>query len=163
MGGDEDHRIDVVGWRIETSREAAISLIRLIIIPTRESGRQPKNNILVIRWNQVTGRIHNQRAVRPDAIQADRKQLHDLAGIVLVGMRSGDDAALVIALHVEVETHGRSERYALEQITEIPKCIVEQLVVIRSEDYSIILKWSLIRDHHDFAQGKRCSLAQLIG
>ena len=65
------------------------------------------DDILIVGRNELALRIQDQRAVRPHAVQADGKQLHDFARVIFVGMRAECDVALVVAAHVEVKAHRR--------------------------------------------------------
>ncbi len=84
-------------------------MVALIVIPTRKHAGNAHDDVLVISRNQVVLRIQHQRAVGPHPIQADREQLHDLAGVILVGMGAGDDTAHIVGSHVEEEPHRRRE------------------------------------------------------
>ena len=88
------------------------------------------DDILAVGRHEIALRIQNQRAVRPQPVQADGKELLDFARIIFVGVQAGDEAALVVALHVQIQTHRRMQRDGFEQRAEIAEGIVEQHVVI---------------------------------
>ena len=109
MGRHQHHGVGIVRAGTETGRQATIGLVWLVIVPTSERGGKPHDNILVVGRHEIAGRIHNQRAVGPQAVKTDGEELLDLPGIILVCMCAVDETAFVVALHIEIEAHCRRE------------------------------------------------------
>ena len=159
----EHHLVRVIGGGRIRRRQPAVRLIRLVIIPAGEHGGKTLDDRLVVGRHQRALRVHHQRAVRPLAIQADGEQLHDFAGVVFVRVRAGDEAALAVGAHVEIQAHGGREGDVLEQVAEISKRAVQERVVVVAERAAVVLQNAVLRDDHDLVQGERDALPQLIG
>ena len=163
VGGDEDHGVGEIGGGIPIGRQSAAGLVGLVIIPAREHARKSADDILAVGRHEGVLRIQHQGSVRPHPVEADGKKLVDFAGVIFVGMEAGDEAALVVALHVEIDAHDRMQRHRLEQGAEIAEDIVEKRVVVRGQGVGIGAgERPVFRGHQDFAEGEGGPLAQLV-
>ena len=73
MGGDQHHVVGGIVGGEKVGGKQAIGLVGLPVIPAGQNSRHPHNNVLVVRGNDVALRVHHQRTVRPEAIEANRE------------------------------------------------------------------------------------------
>ena len=174
LAGDENHGVQVIRRRAKVRRRAAARLIRLRVVPSGEQRGQSRDLNLRIGGHQAAIGIEDIRAIVPLPVQADREELHDLAGIVFIRMPACRIVALLIGAHVEVETHGRREGHGLEDATEGAaaretrrgQAVVDELIVVVGENASVVVQRTGVvipRHHHDLAHRKGEALAELVG
>ena len=114
--GNLNHGPALVVWRIR-------ACTRRVPIPTGKHPRQPcdvteRVCFLLLPTRQGRCPIHIELE------QADGKKLHDLAGIVLIGQRTGSGVVFDIATKREELPHGGTGGNLLEQCPVVSKCVV---------------------------------------
>ncbi len=140
-----------------------IRRIHAIAFPTGEHAGQLAD---VLRRVTVDGLAVAQarRAVCVQLDQADAEQLHDLAGIVLVGHSTGACVFLAVAQHVQVTAHAHAERHILQKLSVGAKGIfLQQIGVVGDAQASPFDGQTLHGHHKNLGQGQRHALPNGVG
>ena len=122
------HLPEPVFGRTQSRAERSI----ITVIPASHQVRQSHDLTLRVSRHHLIFRIQNQRAVRPHAEEANRKQLLDFSRVVLIRNTSGADIRLVVLLHVQIPAHRRGQRDLLQQGAEVAKGMGLQQIIIVS-------------------------------
>ncbi len=129
----------------------------------REDLRQLGDVVVVVRGNRLPASVPQVRSVRFELEQPDRKELHDLARVVLVGESPAAGIGLVVAEMREVRPHDGVERDVPKNVPVVPERVPQQhVVVVRGADRASRHGVGIVGDHEDLAQRQRDPLAKRI-
>ena len=141
-----------------------IALVLAAERPARERPREGLHHLLVIGRDRLVLGVQAQRAVRVKLVEADREQLQDLAGVVLVGIEPQLGDRLAARRHVEVDPHGGAERHRLQQLAEVAETVLRQEVEIRRQPLRVVAHVGVhVRDHEELGEREGDPLAELVG
>ncbi len=103
------------------------------VAPAGEHVRETFDHAFVIGRNRQAIGVEHERSVGMQFVQPDGKQLQDFARVIFVGAASAGRVFLVIAQHVQIATHRRTERHIFEQLPEVAKRVLLQHVHISGD------------------------------
>ena len=128
-----------------------------------ENFGQPADVFEGVSLNRLAIGSGFRRTVQRQFYQADGKELHQLAGEILV-RHPATAVGLAIAAHVQEIAHRRRERHLLEQGAEIAEGIgAHDIQIIADRKRRPGRIHTIDRDHQDLRQRKDHALAQLVG
>ena len=133
--------------------------------PAGEHFREALHLVLAVGRDWLAPGIELERSVGIELVKPDREQLHQLAGVVLVRLLTGERILLIVLRHVQVHPHRRAERDVLEQRTEIAERVASEQIHIgcQPEGGDTVREAVGAGDDDDFEQRVRHPLPQLIG
>ena len=133
-------------------------------VPTEagEDRGQPHHVGVGIGGDGIAAALQLLRAVVVELPEADGEQLHDLAGVVLVGIGGG--VAFVVAEHVEELTHHRAQGHVLKELAEVAEGVLAQHVVVTgfAAGHALDGRGVVAGDDEQLAQGVLHSFPQLV-
>ena len=133
------------------------------VVPTGEDVGKALDHGLVVGGKRIAGRVHRHAPVRVQLYQPDREQLHELAGVILVGADVARRVGLPVAEHVEERAHRRVQGHVFHQLAEVTeRSAGEQVVIIRGRKRHLE-QFAVLRHNHDLRKREGNALAQLIG
>ena len=91
---------------------------------------------------------------------ADGEELHELAGVVLVGDSAGGGVGHGVVAHVEILAHGGAQRDVFHDLAVVGEGIVEQHVLVG--DHVAVPDELVDGGNEDLAEGEGDALAKLI-
>ena len=133
------------------------------VVPTGEDVGEALDHGLVVGRKGIAGPVHRHAPVRVQLDEPDREQLHELAGVILVGPDVARRVGLPVAEHVEERSHRRVQGDVFDQLAEVTeRAAGEQVVVVRGRKRHLE-QLAVLRDDHDLRKREGDALAQLIG
>ena len=132
------------------------------IVPTGVYVGEAFDYFLTISRDLPVLPVQPRRAVGIEFDQANRKKLHEFAGVIFVRSNIQCGVRVFVAEHAQVDAHGRMQRNDLHQVPVVTECMQDKPVVEVGEGIRCIYQCAELRYDHDFRQGKCNALPQLI-
>ena len=105
-------------------------------------------------------RVKHRAAVGVELLQADAVELHHLTRKVLVGQQAGAGVLFAVAQVRQVDAGGRVERHVLQQLAEVAKGVLVELVHVLPISAGVVPQVGVrLRHHQDLVQRKGHALA----
>ena len=128
--------------------------------PTRVCAGESFHGVLGVSWDWIAARVELRGAIRIKLPGSYGEKLHQLAGVIFVGMISLAGIGLVVVHHVEPMAHGGRQSDVIHDLAIIGKCVgIQQAEIICVAGGVVDF---IAADDKNLAQRKGHSLAQLI-
>ena len=124
--------------------------------------REALDDVLVVGWNFPPLCVRSGAAIEIQFDQPDRKELHELASVVLVRADVALRIRALVTEHAQIDAHGRMQRDCFEEFAKIAEGVCDQQVVVAGHGVRHYKQRADVGNHHDLRKRERDSLAQLI-
>ena len=132
--------------------------------PAGEDFGQLGDGRLIVGRDGESVRAEGEGAVGLELGQADGEELHDFAGVVLVGRGAGDGVGFGVTQGAEVAAHRRVEGDVFEEGAEVAEGAVAEEIVVVGDGFSLVVAAEAhVGDDEDLAEGEGDALAKLVG
>ena len=162
----QHHRPRKVGAATGPAATGVVVDLAEVVVETGEGAGEGEDRVLIEGRDPIAGAVEPRLAVGAEQVEADRHQLQDLAGVVLVRLSAIRASGRLASHDGQVVPHDRVEGDPLDQRPIVAEGMGQQHVVVALQaDLTIAPRQRsiLFRDHEQFAERKRETLAQLIG
>src|SRR6202008_2100956 len=126
--------------------------------PAGEGAAEVHDVVLGVSGNGLAGSVENGSAVGIELIQTETEQLHDFAGVVLVGLRAGGGS--IVINHVEVGSNSGSEGDVVHEFL-----VVAEGILTEGAEIVGVAEWVadfVGADDPEFVEGEAGALTKLI-
>jgi hypothetical protein len=152
------HRLDLSRVRSLRLREES----RPGVVPSGEDVCKALDHRLVVGRKRIAGAVHRHAAVGLQLHEPDREQLHELAGVVLIGADVARRIRPLVAEHIEVRSHRRVQGDVFDQLAELTERAAGEHVVIVRGRKRHKEQFAVLRYNHDLRESEGNALSQLI-